>query len=108
MKSYNTSSNRTKVYHDLVLLGRPHRRGHGGRILRLKAGLVAGAAPDSSRELVHHVGDAELGRNLVQVAGLVTAAGAVNVEIQRVETFAVRHHRIKGAESFTLLMRRKT
>ena len=67
------------------------------------AGLVAGAAPRPRDELVHDVGYAGVGGGVGEAAGGVAQPRRVYVQVQRVETPAVSHHRVKHAESFALL-----
>ena len=83
--------------------GGPGRGGCDGVILGLVARLVAGAAPRLGDELVHDVGDAGAGGVVRQVTGGVALPHAVNVQVERVETSAVGHHRVQDTESFALL-----
>ena len=83
--------------------GGPGRGGCDGIILGLVARLVAGAAPRIGYELVHDVGDAGAGGVVRQVTGGLALPHAVNVQVERMETSTVGHHRVQDTESFALL-----
>ena len=62
--------------------------------------------PVFSVDLRHDERNTGVGRLIVEVAGLTVPPGAVNVQVQRVETPAVSHHAVKQTEPLTLLQTR--
>ena len=61
--------------------------------------------PVSSVDLSHDVSNAGVDGLIVEVAGLPVLSVAVDVQVERVETPAVRHHSVKQTEPLTLLQR---
>ena len=66
-------------------------------------GLITRTSPQCTRELGYDPLDAEVSGAVAQVTGRLPVPGVVNVQVQRVETATVLHHRVKHTEPLTLL-----
>ena len=65
--------------------------------------LVTWTGSQPPGELCHDPLDAEVHSAVAQVTGRLLLPGVVNVQVQRVETATVLHHRVKHTEPLTLL-----
>ena len=87
----------------LVLFGGPESHGGDGGVGDLHTGGVTVTSPQVRAELAEDVLHTVLHIGLAEVAGLFASPQVGPVQIERVETLAVRQHRVKQTESLALL-----